>query len=700
MPLFRSSKSASIPKHAAVFAVAALVLAGCGAAPNDSSTAHSHHNAIATASIPPSSVCGSDGDNVSQSLNGDFTACVRVPALHSSSLVVALQAYLDGTLKENHSPTTTTTAATPTGHLSLTLSSKTATPGESVTVTGHYSSEPPTTRASYANLCWDGCEGGLQEDGAQFHWTSAATFKVRLLVPETAWLVRSDGVVSVHPLQSGSYSVGIECIQLESGCALGRATAHTTIQLNAPAPKRCGSGQRCETMQLSTTKAQIGDVINLKGWAPLQLIIGRPFSYSISITAATPNQKYYPLSYSRLSENGGFSVVLTPRVLRVVPGETWANLGRIPYLSSTFAGPSPIEPEAGSALIAWCLGSGLVITGGPRPIDVPSAGAVAALRGTNLTIFSSQSIPQCESVLLDPKHPSTVYAGFDSESDGSAPPVYVAALYTTNDGATWRTVPPPPGTTFDDFGGFTIEGNRVLALFAGPDDYNNRNVPQGTTNGLVSAEVTSNGGASWTSTTLGCPSAGPCTTLGPFESDNCGMNPAPQPLLLGPAGATASSGVRWTSSTWVTSLDSCVSPQLVVTSPHDLMVLDPSTQYPMLQSIDSGTTWSYVALPSIPGTNNATDGAPPGYSLLLAPDGSLFVTITTPSGQQRELYRLDPTATSWCRVPRVFGSTGPSTSVSPLRLSTSDLLWSESTYPSGANPSSTIHEVTFASLRC
>jgi hypothetical protein len=696
MPFLSSSKSRRIPSRFAMFVAAALVLTGCGMAHNGSSTG-SHHRAIATQSEPPSSVCGSNGDYVNQSLNGDFTACFRVPALTSSSLVVALQAYVDGPLKSDHSPTTTLTTI-PVGHLSLTLSANTATPGESITVTGHYSSRPPTTRPFNANLCWDGCQGGLQEEGAPLHWTSRTTFQARLKVPDTAWLVHGENTVSVHQLRSGSYAVGIECIQVESGCALGRAAAQTTIELNAPAPRKCGSGQRCEWMHLSTTKAQVGDIVKLKGWAPLQLLLGQPFSYSLSITTASPTQKYYPLSFSRLSKTGGFNVVLTPRALRVVPGETWANLGRAPYLSSTFAGPSSVEPEPGSPLIAWCLASGVEITGGSATVTAPTVGVAAALRDTNLRSFSSKP-PQCETVVLDPTHRGTIYAGFDTDSGGSAPPIYLAALYTTDGGATWRTVPPPPGTTLEDFGGFTTEGHRVLALFAGLKSYNSRNYPEGTVHGLVSVEATSDGGVHWTPSTLGCPSAGPCATLGTYSWGNCNMNPGPQSLLLGPAGASAPSGVRWTSSNWVTSVDSCRSPQLVVNSSHDLMVVDPSSQYSVVRSTNSGSTWTYVALPRIPGTNYAPDSTPYANSLLLAPNGSLYAALTTSSSPHQELFRLEPHATSWCLVPRVFETVSPSTNFSRLRVSRSDLLWSQTGY-AGAKSTSSVHAVPFSTLHC
>jgi hypothetical protein len=568
-------------------------------------------------------------------------------------------------------------------------------------VTGHLS-QPAAQRTTFATLCWDGCENGLQEQGAQIHWTSFTSFHASLKVPDTAWLVRHDGEVSVHPLLSGEYHVGIECLLSISGCALRPADAQTTIQLNAPKPTRCLSGQRCETMTLSSSRAKVGNKIVLKGWAPLQDIIGQPFSYSLSVTRGSANEKLPDLSYSRNQKSSGGNVVLTPRVLRVLPSKTWADLGRVHYSSSTWSGPSAIDAVSGTSLIAWCQPSGLVITpGGPIDVNIPAAGASAALLGTNLKIFSAPSSnPQCATVLLDPRYRDSVYAGFNTAQDGNAPPVYMAALYTTNAGDSWRTVPTPAGTSLEDFGGFTTDGDRVVALFAGPNSYESQRFPSGTNHGLVPVEITTNGGASWTPSTLGCPSSEPCATLGPYQWGNCNMNESSQPLLLGPSDTTTDSGVRWTSSSWVTTVNSCVSPQLAVTSPHGLMLLDPSSQYPLLQSTTSGKTWSYVALPQIPGVNYSPDSAPISNSLTLAPDGSLFAVVTTPSGMRQELFRLKSSATSWCQVPGVFGSTAATGTVSPLRADGPDLIWSQTIYPNSGSPTSSMHDVPLSSLSC
>ena len=701
MPLFRKLGTRSIVMKGAVLLVAALLLTSCGTAGHVSSSTQPNRAPIATAYLPASSVCGANGDYVEQSLTGDFTGCFRVPSLHRSTLIVALQSYLLGRIMASSGPTTSVSTPAPIGHVSLSLSSKIATPGEIVAITGRLLSHPlpGQLRQTAVTICWDGCQTGLQEQGAPIHWSSATTFHSSLLVPKTAWLVTRDGAVTAHPLQSGSYQVGVQCIELTSGCALGPADAHTTIQLNAPRPKKCLTGQPCETMTLSPSRAAVGDEVIVKGWAPLQTIIGQPFGYSLSVTTGPTRRQYPALSFTQNSKGGGFDVVLTPRVLRVSPSQTWAQLGHVPYLSSSFAGPSAIDPASGSNLIAWCQPSGLKITGGPTPIHVPTVAVAQALRGTGLSPFPSTSSNQpCSSVSLDPLYPRSVFASFETAVNNSAPPLYFAALYTTDAGVSWRTIPTPAGMAPADFAGFSTSGDRVEALFANANN-DQRHFPPGTNHGLVATEVTSNGGASWSATTLGCPSTGPCTTFGPDQWGNCAMNGSFQPLLQGPPGVSATSGVKWTTS-WPSSVNSCYSPQLVVTSPHDLLLLDASSQYSLMRSTNSGQSWTYISIPSIAAANYGPDSIPLGNSLLFTPDGSLFSMITSSSGLRQELFRLAPGATTWCQVPRVFGVSASSGTVGSLRARGIDLIWNQTIYPSTGTPPSSMHVVPLSSLRC
>jgi hypothetical protein len=241
----------------------------------------------------------------------------------------------------------------------------------------------------------------------------------------------------------------------------------------------------------------------------------------------------------------------------------------------------------------------------------------------------------------------------------------------------------------------------VTALFANPDSYSGNGSPIGTNRDTVAAEVTRDGGKRWTSTTLGCPENGPCTTFGPYSWGNCNMSNQTQSLLVGPPGASATTNVRWTSSSWVTTVDSCYPQQLVVSSSREMFLLDPSSQYPLLQSNDSGNAWSYRTLPPIAEDNYGADSPSPTNSLVLAPDGSLFAVVTSPSGLSQSLYRLAPSASSWCEVPHVFGkSIAASGVIGPLRVNRTDLLWGQTPDSNAGATAMTMHLEKFADLEC
>jgi hypothetical protein len=246
--------------------------------------------------------------------------------------------------------------------------------------------------------------------------------------------------------------------------------------------------------------------------------------------------------------------------------------------------------------------------------------------------------------------------------------------------------------SLEQFGGFAVNGNEVAALFS-RSNITTGGFPLGTDGGgHVTAEVTNNGGASWRTSTLGCPSSGPCVIFGPYTWGNCNMNEDLQPVLLGTSDATATSGVKWRYSTWVTTVNSCSAQQLVAVSPSESFLVDPSSEYPLLRSTDSGLHWTNWELPAIPSENYGPDSAPQTNSMVLAPDGSIFASITTPSGDRQDLYRLYPAAASWCRLPGVFGATTPY-SLQSLRVDATDLLWTQSS-------PSRMHSVPFSKLTC
>jgi len=672
--------------------VAALVLASCGESRTSTTPPRSHPTPIATSVINPNSICAPDeGDNVHQLLNGDFTGCFRVPNLHSSSVVVALQSFVEQASDTLTTALTTTTTPAPTVSISLSAPPKPVTPGEHVVLTGHVN-KALSPRATFANLCWDGC-GGLQEQGVQIRWLSSKKFQMTLQVPETAWLVARSGRVSVHALTSGSYEVGVQCMTSISGCALRPAEANVSMKLQAPKPRRCVHGRPCESLTVGPATARVGDEVMVSGWAPVQDLIGPSFSYSISVTPGSTRTTYPALAYSKSKLAGSFNVVLTPTRVRIGPSPPWAKLGDIHAVSSTYSGPSAVDVTPDSSRVAWCEPLGVVVTAGSSQTTVSTSGVPSALRGSTLHFFPANTTapPACTAVLLDPTFPNSVYAGFSTGEGASIPPLYLAPVYTTNAGATWHTVPLPSKFSLEDFGGFETDGNGVAALFS-RDNFSSGGSPQGTKNGYVTAEVTTDGGLSWSTSTLGCPATGPCVTFGQYAWGNCNMSEDFQPLLVGPPGADVSSGVRWRYSTWVTTVNSCVAQQLVAVSRSQLYLVDPSSEYPLLRSTDSGVNWTNWELPPIPADHYGPDSAPLTNSMVLAPDGSMFASIASPAGDRQELYRLYPSATSWCQIPDVFGETSPDL-IQSLRVDAMDLLWNES-------PPSSIHSIPFSKLGC
>ncbi|MGB7104147.1 MAG: hypothetical protein WBD82_06070 [Acidimicrobiales bacterium] len=670
-------RSRALARCGASFVVAALIfVTGIS-----NSGASSHQSAstkpIATTELNPNSICGSDfGDNVRQQWNGDYTGCFRVPPFKTSSAIVALQGFVQGPSSSSPEPTTTLKGTISHVTVKLTSSVTTVTPGENVVISGRLN-KALTPKQSNATLCWDGC-AGLQEQGQTLRWLSAKRFQVTLQVPETAWLVASKHGVSVHPLSSGTYKVGLQCLTQIFGCDLRKPEATVTVHLKAPTPTRCVNGKLCETMTIAPKIATVGDEVLVSGWAPLQTVIGTPWGYALSVTPGPAKNSYPPFAYGPIEKlSGSFTVVLAPTALNIGQSPPWASLGTIPYVSSTFSGPSAVSPSTNSSRVAWCQPSGIVITGGTSPVQVSTLGVRSALRGTTLEIAPPPStpIPLCSAVQLDPNYADSIYGGFDSDEGNIIPPEYLAPMYSTNLGASWHAVPIPPGVTIEDFAGFSVSGSRVEALFMSQQAYSNS--PVGTNHGLVTAEVTSNGGSTWAPTTLGCPANGPCMTFGPYIWGYCNMSNDTQGLLLGAPGSVGASDVKWTGSTWVTSVNSCFSQQLVVSSSHELFLLDPSSEYPLLRSTDGGETWTNWLLPAIPGANYGPDSDPRTNSLVLAPDGSLFASISTPNNEYQELFRLYPDAKSWCQIPHAFGSTPPDT-MEPIHVDAIDLLWSQS----------------------
>ncbi|MHB8379323.1 MAG: hypothetical protein ACYDB2_05305 [Acidimicrobiales bacterium] len=684
-------------RHASFFIAAALVLSACGTSPSPAGLKASRFSPP-TEFVAQSSQCTGTVGFLTQSITGNVTGCFRVPANEGKSLVVSLQASILSYGIKASGPTTTQRPKR-SGVLSIAVTSSTAHPGDHVAVVGTYAPGSSVARSSYATLCWDGCQTGLTEQAVPLHWTGRLSFRTSLLVPPTAWLELDQGSVSVHPLISGTYGVAIQCVQQTSGCALGAPDARTTITLDAPARERCVKGRSCMSLHLSTRRAAVGDEVIVHGWAPLQSLIGQPYGFDLSI--APSNTGHYAAFSASRTAVSVYNVVVAPTILSVAPDRTWASLGRLAYASSSWSGPSTLSPVPGSSETAWCSETGPLLANGTTSAPVRTSGVAATLHGSGLSLLpGAASTPRCASILADPLHHSSIFVGFDAAVGASIPPVFMAGLFTTNAGASWQWVPTPAGLVKQDFSGFAMSGPQVVAVFfdasQGGGGYDTT-WPLGSDHGVIHTEVTSNGGVSWMPSTLGCANRGPCVSFGPSLLGNCAMNGSSQSLMTGAPGSTTGTWDVWHNSSWVSTVNNCFSQQLVTTSAHGLLLVDPSSQFELLQSSDSGQSWVNRSVPSIPGQ---TSPLSLGDVVLFTPTGDLLAMVTSPSSTQRELFLLSHGATSWCKVPNVFTPTKAAWTVDSMRVDAHDLLWSQTLLTNSATSPSQLQVLSLSKISC
>jgi len=107
-----------------------------------------------------------------------------------------------------------------------------------------------------------------------------------------------------------------------------------------------------------------------------------------------------------------------------------------------------------------------------------------------------------------------------------------------------------------------------------------------------------------------------------------------------------------------------------------------------------------VALPVVPNMNYAPDSAPLGNSFALASNGSLFAVMQVPATPREDLYRLYPSATSWCRVPGAIPALTRNATISPLRVDGNFLLWSQINYSNNGKETLSMRDVAIAKLIC
>ena len=580
----------------------------------------------------------------------------------------------------------------------LRLSPDSGPPGTLVTLTGYLPADaatPPSGPAAESGVvCWDGCAAGLNISPT-WHWTGLATsptvsaavpppaavplFKTTFTVPAIPWLTAA----GPHPLTPGAYAVGIRCAgRVAPGCILRGPEASATFYLTgsgAVQPLECAAGAACARLAVEPAAAALGTKVAVTGWAPLtsggyHLVlspgtiavadVSQDASGALTATFAVPdsvddNQVIAPgphtLSLEYTFGGGGqpsHTVTVSQATLTVKPASTWASLGMLHPL--WVAASQPVDAavvrgaSAASGPVAVCArGTGIRWTadGGRTWTDVPTAAAVPVAAGTKYVfqLGSSAQVPAsaCASVLPDSRHPGSFYATFDlvAAACDCAPPYIAVGYVTTDQGAHWRPVPPPPGFTEGDFGGFQVRGDAVQALFSNGELLRAGQAPH------MAVVQSTDGGVTWTAAPLGCPASGPCVRLGarPSNISTC-MAEIVRTLF-----SSSDGGSGWRALRTIDECSGAGATDVAAVGPSALLLLRaelPASggQAPLMAaqvSHDGGATWTVVAIPPLPEAAAAYHGAGIRSATFL-PDGA----IAAPDGTALEL--LAPGAATWC----------------------------------------------------
>jgi hypothetical protein len=485
------------------------------------------------------------------------------------------------------------------------------------------------------------------------------------------------------------------------GCGLrgpqATATFHLTGGAVAARPLRCAGGAPCAHLTLQPARAAAGTRVTLTGWAPLTPVIGGPVGYQLvlspgtaplaavsqglsgalsatfvvpytvganHVVAAGPHTLSLQYTFAAGAGRPARAVSVASASLTVEPAPTWSSLGDFHPLwieaSQPISGAVVRAASVASGPVAVCApGGGIRWTadGGKTWAEVPTASVVAVAARTQYVFQPGPGgqapVPACASVLADARHPGSFYATFDLVAPpcDCAPPDIAAGYVTTDGGAQWRAVPPPPGFTAGDFGGFQVRGDAVQALYA------SARLPRGGQAAPMGVMQTTDGGTIWTPAALGCPGSGPCVRLGARASNiNACMAEIGRSLL-----GSSDGGATWRA---LRTINECGpgAAQVAAIRPSALLILGgglpgpggPSTSVPLQLSRDGGATWSVVALPPLPGAAAQGGGSPVPITLL--PDGA----IAAVQGAAVEL--LAPGAAAWCPAAEVSppaGAGGP-----------------------------------------
>ena len=524
--------------------------------------------------------------------------------------------------------------------LKVTASPAAGPPGTTVTITGTLP-VALSPRPDSVSLCWDGCPGGLSYTGETLRWLSSTTFQTTMVVPQAPWVNASPP--RVVPLASGTYMIGVQCLQEAHACGLGGAEATTSFQLDVPAadaPSWCHTADSCAQMTVSPAHALPGEDVTVTGFAPVASIggDGQPDAYQLQEILAPISVP--PVQFQSLVEPGPTLAYFGFGALTVTASPTFASINSAGWREQASDGWQPITANPVTpSTTAWCTGGTIVIEAAGRTSRIPTKSAQRVLTAMGFPPPPGESATDalsCDTLALLGSQTAgvpAVVAGFGVEPPDQNPLFADVALLTRDGGKTWTPLPTPPNVKADSFGGFRYQGDAVAALFSPSGDGSQAGYP------APSVEISSDAGRSWRMTTLACPTSGPCITFGPFQPGNCAKDGAYEPVI-----ASTDGGHHWALASLDQSLDACWPVQLLTEADGSEVLVDSSSTFTVQRSTDAGRTWHNIAVPPVPDrqVGYGYDGA-----TIALPDGSLLAI-----GQNitRPWMLLRPGATSWCDV--------------------------------------------------
>ena len=595
--------------------------------------------AAGVAAAPAAANCTQPSSELSQSIDGRISGCVRIGPVAAGPHTIVVQQILDAGPPSRlppgkpppglrRPPTPSPPPAEPAVAVSLRPAS--GRPGTVVTVTGRLRRPFGGRRFAYPDLCWAGCAHGLSYSGVSVHWISPRAFRARVVVPAAPWVM--NGTFRVAPLASGPYAIAVQCLRSAKGCSASTEGAATFTLRAARQPAWCRTQASCASLKVTPAHALPGEVVRISGRAPLTSLIGsrQPFVDQTETLRGHPRRPAVRFS----TAHGLDQVTFGQAPLRVIAPPRYATLRDVVPLGTVSDGVAPIAAAPASpSRVAWCQGASIALTDGATTTMVSTAAVGPVLAHMGFAINRSQP-PACAAVApIDSAAgvPVGLAAAFSVALPAGMPPVYDAAVVTYDGGRSWAPVPVPPGSIAAAFGGFRYRGASVEAVFA------RRRPGQATYPSLdpirARAELTSPDGLSWSAGPEGCPAAGPCVTLTPFAPGNCAMNGSEQPVVR-----SADGGRRWSALAFPPWVQACAQATLVALSARSELLVDSTSTFPVLRTTDGGTTWHDVALPARGGHGNLT----------VLPDGSLVMSPGVAYTGRWKLLRRG--ARAWCAL--------------------------------------------------